>query len=453
MSKLTHLFVGILTLLVLISCDDDTATLGVDMMPSPDLVTKNYKVYDVTTESYAVGDSVLARTTKSYLGRFTDPETNTTVMSDFMTQFHSDEGFTILPNVYGDSCTRFDVRLFIDDYVGDSLQRFKLSVYELNKTLDPNADYYTDIEPADYYDPTSKPIATKWFTISDRTIEDADRWASTYTNNILIRLPNSLGTQIIRDYREHPEHFENTSTWQKSGNPCSNGLYFKLEYGDGAMAYINLVQLNLFYRYHDDYIDRDTIGMASFAATDAVVQATHFKNYNLDKLLADKSVTYLKTPAGIFTMATLPADQIDVNDTINSAKLTLTRYNDVVDSPFKLNIPKTVLMVRLDDYLNGFFENYQINDGKESYLASFNNSTNTYQFSNIARLITRMAKEKKNGTATKNWNKVLIIPVEPTKDSSGNIVKLNHDFSMNCARLVGGNSNKILLEVIYSNFK
>lgn len=453
MSKLTHLFVGILTLLVLISCDDDTATLGVDMMPSPDLVTKNYKVYDVTTESYAVGDSVLARTTKSYLGRFTDPETNTTVMSDFMTQFHSDEGFTILPNVYGDSCTRFDVRLFIDDYVGDSLQRFKLSVYELNKTLDPNADYYTDIEPADYYDPTSQPIATKWFTISDRTIEDADRRASSYNNNILIRLPNSLGTQIIRDYRAHPDHFENTSTWQKSGNPCSNGLYFKLEYGDGAMAYINLVQLNLFYRYHDDYIDRDTVGMASFAATDAVVQATHFKNYNLDKLLDDKSVTYLKSPAGIFTMATLPADQIDVNDTINSAKLTFTRYNDVVNSPFKLNIPKTVLLVRLDDYLNGFFENYQINDGKESYLATFNSSTNTYQFSNIARLITRMAKEKKNGTATKNWNKVLIIPVEPTKDSSGNIVKLNHDFSMNCARLVGGNSNKIQLEVIYSNFK
>ena len=122
MSKLTHLLMGVLTLLVLISCDDNTATLGVDMMPAPDLVTKNYQVYDVTTESYAVGDSVLARTTKSYLGRFTDSETNTTVMSDFMTQFHSDEGFSIPSTVHNDSCTRFDLRLFIDDYVGDSLQ-------------------------------------------------------------------------------------------------------------------------------------------------------------------------------------------------------------------------------------------------------------------------------------------------------------------------------------------
>lgn len=453
MLKFTHLFVWVTALLVLIACDDNTATLGVDMMPKSDLVTKNYQVYDVTTESYPVGDAVLARTTMSYLGRFTDPETNTTVKSDFMAQFHIDEGFTIQDNVQNDSCTRFDLRLIIDNYVGDSLQNFHLSVYELNKPLDPNADYYTNINPADYYDTNAEPIASKWFTINDRTITDNERWSAAYNNNILVRLPDSLGTRIIRDYKAHPEHFTNTSTWQKSGNPCSKGLYFKLEYGDGAMAYIDLVQLNIFYRYHDDYINRDTVSMASFASTDAVVQATHFENFNLDKLLNDKSATYLKSPAGIFTLATIPADQIDVRDTINSAKLTLTRYNDVVESPFKLDIPKTVLLVRLDDYLNGFFENYQINNGKDSYLATFNSSTNTYQFSNIARLVTRMAKEKKEGKATENWNKVLIIPVEPTKDSSGNIVKLNHDFSMNSARLVGGDANKVKLEVIYSNFR
>lgn len=453
MLKFTHLFVWVTALLVLIACDDNTATLGVDMMPKSDLVTKNYQVYDVTTESYPVGDAVLARTTMSYLGRFTDPETNTTVKSDFMAQFHIDEGFTIQDNVQNDSCTRFDLRLIIDNYVGDSLQNFHLSVYELNKPLDPNADYYTNINPADYYDTNAEPIASKWFTINDRTITDNERWSAAYNNNILVRLPDSLGTRIIRDYKAHPEHFTNTSTWQKSGNPCSKGLYFKLEYGDGAMAYIDLVQLNIFYRYYDDYINRDTVSMASFASTDAVVQATHFENSNLDKLLNDKSATYLKSPAGIFTLATIPADQIDVRDTINSAKLTLTRYNDVVESPFKLDIPKTVLLVRLDDYLNGFFENYQINNGKDSYLATFNSSTNTYQFSNIARLVTRMAKEKKEGKATENWNKVLIIPVEPTKDSSGNIVKLNHDFSMNSARLVGGDANKVKLEVIYSNFR
>jgi hypothetical protein len=63
-----------------------------------------------------------------------------------------------------------------------------------------------------------------------------------------------------------------------------------------------------------------------------------------------------------------------------------------------------------------------------------------------------MAREKKEGKATANWNKVLLIPVESTKDSNGSVVKLNHDFSMSSARLIGG-SDKLQLEVIYSNFK
>jgi hypothetical protein len=110
------------------------------------------------------------------------------------------------------------------------------------------------------------------------------------------------------------------------------------------------------------------------------------------------------------------------------------------------------LLVRYDDYQNGFFENYQVNDSKESYLATFNSATNSYIFSNLAHLVTIMAHEKAEGKASENWNKVLIIPVETTSDTSGKIVKLNHDFSMSSARLVGGEANKLQLEVIYSKF-
>ena len=451
--KFTHLFALVVAFVMLASCDDDTATLGIDMMPATDLVTKNYQTYEVTTESYAVQDAVLARTDLSYLGRFTDPETGTSVKSDFMAQFQCNEGYSLPTDIEDDACTQFDLCIYIDDFIGDSLTLFKLSVYELNKQLDPNADYYTNINPEDYYDTSLPPIATKFFTINDRTITDSARWSTDYNNHIRVSLPTDLGTKIIRDYREHPEHFDNTATWLQSGNPCSKGLYFKLEQGDGAMAYIDVIQLNMYFRYYDDGYGKDTTGVSSLAATDAVVEATHFENSNLQKLLDDIDATYLKSPAGIFTQATIPADQINIQDTINSAKLTLKRYNDLVESSFKLGIPKTILLVRLDDYLNGFFENYQVNDGKESYLATFNSSTNSYVFSNIARLVTKMAKEKSEGTATENWNKVLFIPVVSTKDSNGNIVKLNHDFSMSSARLVGGKKDKIDMEVIYSSFK
>ena len=440
-------------IMMLASCDDDTATLGVDMMPTSDLVTKTYKTYDVETCSYAAGNAVLARTSRSYLGRFTDPETGTTVKSDFMAQFRCEEGFQLPDVITDDKCTYTEVDLFIDKFVGDSLAPFKLSVYELDQQLDPSADYYTNINPEDYYDTTSEPLAIKWFTLSDRTISDESRWSSKYNNNIRVSLPNSVGDRIIKDYREHPEHFSNTSTWIGSGNPCSKGLYFKLEQGDGAMAYIYVAQFNVHFRYYDSGYKKDTLGLCSFAATEEVVEATSFENSNLDVLLNNTDTTYLKTPAGIFTMATIPADQINLNDTINSAKITFTRYNDkVTDANFKLDIPQTILMVRLDDYKNGFFENYQVSDNKTSYITTFNSSTNTYTFSNIAHLLTKMAQEKANGTASENWNKVLLIPVEATYDTNKNIVKLNHDFSMSCAKLVGGARDRVAMEVIYSSF-
>ena len=449
------LVTAVTALMCFTSCDDDTSTLGVDMMPTVDLVTNNYETYRVKTESYAVGDAVLARTNMSYLGRFTDPETGTTVKSDFLTQFHCDENFAFPSQVRNEECINFELKLFIDKFVGDSLATFKLSVYELDRQLDPNADYYTDIEPEDYCDPSASPLATKWFTLSDRTINDSERWGSGYYHNIKVTLPTELGTKIIKDYRSHPEHFANTSAWTNSGNPCSKGLYFKLEQGDGAMAYIYLVQMNMFFRYYDEEYKTDTIGLCELAATEEVVKATHFENTNLDYLLSDTdTATYLKSPAGIFTMAEIPAEQINSQDTINSARLTFTRYNSGIEgeSSFRMDIPKTLLLVRLDDYLNGFFENYQVSDNRTSYITNFNGSTNTYTFSNIARLVAKMVQERRDGTASPNWNKVLLIPVEATFDSSNNLIKLNHDFSMSCAKLVGGDNGNVNLEVIYSSF-
>ena len=451
--KIKQLLTTAAVALCLLSCDDNTDSLGVDMMPIGDLVSNEYKTYSVSTSSYAVGDAVLARTERSYIGRYTDAETGTTVKSDFLCQLYCGENFALPAKIENDSCTRLDLRLFIPEFVGDSLASFKLSVYELNKQLDPNEDYYTNIDPSKFCDLSAEPIATKWYTISDRTITDSARWSSDYSNNIRISLPTAIGTKILRDYRSHPEHFASTATWLQSGNPCSKGLYFKLDYGDGAMAYIDIVQFNIYFNYFDEDYQKDTLGVCSFASTDAVVKATRFENTNLNILMDDEQATYLKTPAGIFTMATIPAEEINTQDTINSAKLTFTRYNDTTHEKFKLHIPQTVLLVRLDDYLDGFFENYQINNSRDSYLTSFNSSTNTYTFNNIARLLTTMVNERKEGKASANWNKVLLIPVKTTKDSSGNIAKLNHDFDMGYTKLVGGKDDKVTMEVLYSKFR
>ncbi len=453
--KIRTILTSVVSVLMFSACDDNTSTLGVDMMPSIDQMVQEHETYDVATSSYAVGDHVLARSSMSYLGRFTDPETGTVVKSDFLAQFNCTETFAFPDSVKDEKITKAEIKLYVDKFVGDSLTSFKLSVYPLNKVMNPDEDYYTDIDPTLYYDTSEKPIAEKWYTLTDYTISDEDRWDANYYNHITVTLPASLGQAIYDGYRENPDAFANTSTWAESDIPGSKGFYFKLENGDGAMAYIDIAQFNLYFTYYDEGYKKDTTGVVQFAATEEVVQATRFENTGLSSLLENDSVTYLKTPAGIFTEVILPIDQINVDDTLNSAELTFVRYNDKVESAFKLDIPKNLLLVRKDDYLNGYFQNYTLIDNKTSYLATFNSSKNTYVYGNISRLLTQCLQEKMDGTATENWNKVLLIPVEVTYDTSNQLVKLCHDFSMSSARLVGGAASEVKpqLEVIYSRFK
>lgn len=437
------------------SCDDTTGSLGTDIMPGNDFVTRKFAVYGLPTASYAAGDSVLARSSISYLGRYTDPETGTIVNSDFLAQFHCAENFSFPDSVIDDKMTSVQLKLFISDYVGDSLAPFRLDVYPLNKVLDPNSNYYTNIDPTKYYDVNEPPIASRWYSITDLSIEDSARWSSSYSKNITITLPTEIGQTIYDTYRSHPEHFANTDAFVNSGITGSKGFYFKLTNGDGAIAYIDVSQFNIYFRYFDTEYNKDTLGVCQFASTEEVVQATRVDNIGLEKLMANTDATYLKSPAGIFTMATLPTDDISDTDTINSASLTFVRYNDQVDGTFKLDIPQDILLVRLDDYENGFFEKYSLTDGVTSYLTTFDATTNAYTFSNIAHLITTIKEEKRNGTASPNADKVLLIPVEATYstyNSQSVLVRLSHNFSMTSSKLVGGPDNRVQLNVIYSTY-
>lgn len=438
---------------VFVSCDDNTDTMGGDIMPSTDLTIKESKAYDVFTQSYSAGNSVLARSNMSYLGRFTDPETGTIIKSDFITQFNSNKSFGFPDSIVDNYVTSVDLQLYVKNYIGDSLASFKLSVYPLNTVLDPDKKYYTDIDPKEYCDITVKPLAEKWYTIIDQTVPESQRWSSQYYDKIQIKLDREIGQEMYNLYKKSPETFENTESWVNSDITGSKGFYFKLESGDGAMAYIDIALLNVHFKYYDDSLKCDTSAYCQLAATEEIIQVTRFENSNLDALLADNNATYLKSPAGIFTMATLPVEQLNFNDTINSAAITFTRYNDRVKNDFKLEIPQSLLMVRLDDYKDGFFEKYKVSDNETSYLATFDKKTNTYKFSNISHLLKTMIKEKNNGEATDDYNKVLLIPVEVTYDSSNKIVRLCHDFSMTSARLVGGETTPIKLSVVYSKFK
>ena len=225
----------------------------------------------------------------------------------------------------------------------------------------------------------------------------------------------------------------------------------------------------------------------AFASTKEVIQANHFSN---SALLAQKvtdannngEYTYIKSPAGIFTQATLPLDEIYQklnNDTLNAVKLSFTNHDQPKVSQYSMDVPDTVLLLREKDFKT-FFEGNQLPDNVTSFVAAHNNvSANQYTFSNVARLVTTCINEKKSArnvakaqagsswnesqwekewkSKNPNWNKVLLIPVTITYDSTSSsssktMTGVQHDLRPAYATLVGGKNVEVNLEVTHTSF-
>ena len=479
--KIRSLWFVLCTFFLLCACDESTSTLGIDLVPESDMVSISSETLDVSLSTIKA-DSVLARTSTSHLGNYTDPETGTTVHSDFLMQLNCGQDFQFPDSIQNNTCLDTYIRLYFANFVGDSLAPCRVSIYPLNKVMNNSQNYYTDIDPTEYYDLNAAPIATTTFTVSDRTLTDSARYSNGDSyKNIRIKLPNEIGNKMLSHYKEHPEHFANGKTFNEHVNP---GYFVKFEKGDGVMVDVYVSQMNIRYKYFakssTGKLDSLASGTSTFAGTEEVIQATSIKKYNLDKLLDDEDATYVKSPSSLFTEVTLPISEVSTTDTINSAKLIFDRYSAVeTGSDYELPAPSYLLMIP-KSRMYSFFENNEVPDDETSFLATFSTSNNNYAFNNIAHLISNMRKTRQEGMSSNpnwekenpDWNKVVLIPVSPvystnstntssyysyysyyygssTSNNQSTIVGINHDLSLTSANL---KKKGVKLQIIYSKF-
>lgn len=480
MKTIIYTVIAIMSCITIASCDDTTDSIGNSLTDNMDMLKVTTDTFNVATRSI-VADSVLSRSTTGYLGKIRDIETGNYITGDFMAQFSTLENYKLPEKdsivslqdgeVIADSCS---IRLFYTDYYGDSLATMNITAYEMNEPMKEGVKYYSNFDPiAEGLIRNDGMKVNKTYTLTDLSISDEDRAdESSYTPNIKINLNkpytdkngvtyNNYGTYIMRMYYEDPDRFKNSYNFIHEVCP---GFYFKTNDGIGSMAYITASQLNIYFRYLND---STYVGTTSFSATEEVLQTTNISNdkQNIADLANDNTCTYLKTPAGIFTEITLPVDEITENhsnDTINTAKISLTRINNNTHDEYSLSAPSTLLMIPKDS-LYTFFENGDNVDYKKSFIATYSSSTNQYTFNNISGMITYMADIKKKGLAENSnwlnehpdWNRVVVIPVSVTTNSSSQIVKIVHDMSLTSTKLVGGSENPyepIKINVIYSKF-
>lgn len=189
------------------------------------------------------------------------------------------------------------------------------------------------------------------------------------------------------------------------------------------------------------------------------MQATNiiYDKEPIEELARDSSCTYLKTPAGIFTEVTIPVDEIKYNhenDNISSAKISFNRI--VAPSSDKIfDAPTTILMIPKDS-LYSFFEKKDIPNYTTSYVGTYNDIYRSYTFNNISSLVNAMYEAKQNGTASKDWNKVMLVPISisyNTSSTTSSVTNVSNEMQLKSTRLVGGYRNShqpIKISIIYN---
>lgn len=488
----------------LFACDDNTDGIGSSIIDNLDNVDVSCDTFSVASKTVEAGP-VYSRSSTGYLGKVKDPETNSYIKGDFTTQFYTLEG-TQLPDkesiasklkngeIIADSCV---IYLYYDNYFGDSLSTMKVKAMELKKPMEEKGKYYSD------FDPETLCRTDKGAVNVNKTYTLYDLVADTVAKKIKIKLPNSTldnegnvknyayydqnqkpyynyGSYLMHKFYEDKNNYKNAYAFIHKVCP---GFYFKSTDGLGSMAYINMSQMLVYYKYKyektaDDGTKKDTTVnvVTTFAGTEEVIQSSKISGnngkINIEEINDDSSIyTYEKSPAGLYTELEIPVDEIFLNhenDTINSASIALSKVNNNSYEKYGFGVPSTLLLLPKDT-LKSFFEEGKLPDNKISYLATYSSTsstvgtaTNAYTFHNIADLIKYMRSQKGK---TEDWNKVYVVPVSTTYETVNTkqqLVKVENDMSLTSTRLVRGDGKKdpdnkkdikLKLTVIYSKFQ
>lgn len=542
-------------------CDDNTGGLGLGMFPGSDQnINGKLTTFDVTSESVHAG-KIYAMSNIGYVGKFTDNLFGT-YQAGFLAEINCPDGVTF-PKVYteydadgnpvsvsGKPAVRAegnmiadesiaeeeniklikdgdkvigniysaDLYLWYSSYFGDSLTASRLSVYELKQRIKKSEAYYTDINPEKY---KGQLLGTKAYTAVDLTVSDSVRNTTGYVASVYVPIRDKeavdIGGNILRGARTSGGL--NREKFLKA----FKGIYVKNDFGDGTVLYVLQSQLNISFKYYytdsitglklkkkilENGVAKDSTGFngRSFYSTREVVQANRLENDKeaIQACINKRELTYLKTPAGIFTQITLPVSQIAEKlqgDTLNAVRLAIPIYNQTTEQKFGMSTPRSVLLIR-KKYKDSFFVDNKLSDGVTSALADYSSSSlvlTQYTFNNITKMVNNCLADRETaekeirakGSITvqitddegitksetvdsiekweevTEWNKVVLIPVLVTKDASSgygepNVISIQHDLKPSYARLKGGllgledplnhPDNVLKLEVVSTNF-
>lgn len=445
--------ISLLVVLINMSCDDSTSSIGLSIQPPSDSITVAADTIVLKSRTVSMLDSVYARTIYGVLGKYED-DIFGTVKSDYLCQFYFPEEARFKENLIAIDSMQFGISFM--KYTGNTLAPMGLSVYKLNKPL--VANYYTNADPAKFCDMT-QPLVNEAYTIQAAGFPYPDTYPT--LREIIAPLDTTLARNIIK--ASYNGTIKDTESFAK----FLPGVYVTTTFGSGSLIEVERTELKIAYRYN--HVKGNTAGTAdtirsatfSIAVTPEVIQLNHIKNKNADALFAENTgAAYLKAPAGVYTEIEIPIKQIVADmaklgvDKVNSIQLNIKGFTEREDLSTSAPLRPVNLLLINKDSVESFFtkrNRAQVIDMKTTFWTNRNTTTNSYPFANISSLI-EAYKDKGLETLKYLLIPIAVTPSGSTVSTTTSITGVYNVMSPTTA-ILRNDAKNMKIELVYSKIK
>ena len=219
------------------SCGDENSLIGSSIVDTDLEIVVDSSFQKMITAESIPNDSVVGRTITQLIGRISIPGYGK-LETDFLTQFMSASTFDTVGVDRLDSLVLY-LSYNTESFTGDSLAPMQLSVYPLEKQL--QSPVYSSIDPADYYNAQSAPIALKSYNASFLGLPDS--LVKLGYKTIRVKLPDAMAEQFFEKYKTDPLIFSSPSRFTQ----YFPGFYVKTSYGSGCVVNVQNSVMNLHY--------------------------------------------------------------------------------------------------------------------------------------------------------------------------------------------------------------
>ena len=414
-------FITIAAGAILLSCEDQTPTVGSALASGEVQIALDSLIWNGTMQSIYRGDqekkvecpkinyttvydeAVDTRSTTNLLGRISVPEygdLNCSFVSRLMCTTKLDIPDSIINKPERIDSMKLILTVPRGALTGDSLAPQQLRVFRLTKSLPSDIDNRFD--PTGYYDP-SDPLGTRSFTLSALGMSDSLYTHRTYVD-ISIPMSKEMALQTVEAYTNPATSgiFE----WPQTFEQYFHGIYVEPTFGRGCVANIAYTDFVIYYHYFTPKTTENSdgtsttvietkVGGAGVFASSPIVLSSNNVTYRPSSLLntlAAENQAIITSPGGYKVNFRFPGRELVdlyLDSQSKMAVVSNLKFSipaEEIQNDYGITPPPYLLMVKTSK-LSEFLASNSLPDNKDSFYAAYSSSEQLYSFSSMRSYI------------------------------------------------------------------